>query len=363
MPDPRDPPDRPGRPVIPVSRSGKIPAESSFPEEVLVNLTRRTMIPEEGSGAPPIPAELKSARTPNLRPANITNAPPLAPPVRQRISLRPRPRLVEDPRSVPWLQSPFPLGMPVAAGGRMVSVVIAAQVVNFFAIAEEGVTIVEVDLVFAPVIPGKIEADWMIRYTQNNGQLRKALNTALMMGFSRVPLWPGLVIRFVGGPPMSEADARANRYHFWPNESRSPTRVEIEDRFVDAAREEAEGAFRDAQQAMFTRLTVAWWKQRKDQSRYRSYLLGKLLVERDDPVELEKRELEALKTALSEHVGLVIDRLSAVVFGEDLKAAAALKEKGRAPVTPTVVGERRPTFMEYEADLPEGAIAPLDGKS
>ena len=328
--------------------------------------TNATIVADEASanpGAPMVPAALMGLRTLGLGPAKITNAAPQPPPIRQKVSLRVNARNVADVRSEPWLQSPQPLGKPVVAGDRMVSVVIAARVTNLLWSAEKGVVIAEIDLVFAPITAGKIENDWAIRYVQDNEQLRAAIDRALHVAFSRLTLWPGLIVRFVGGPPMTEADARANRYHFWLNKNRSPTRVEIDDRGVQAAREAAEQAYLTAEQRWgLTRLTVAWWEWR-DPIRHCNYLLGKFLEERGDVAELGKREIEALKTALSDPAGSVISSLSAVVFGDDLVAAEALKDKGRAPVTPTTIGERCPTFMEYEVDLPASAIAPLDDKA
>ena len=369
--------ERPVRPVVRVvipSSAREIPPvvaatlEIVAPPEMEVHLSRRTMIPEEGAaGAPPVPVGLKGVRTLSLGPAKITNAPPKAPPQIQKVALRgiDNPRFVADARSEPWIMSPDPLGKPVAVNGRMVAVYIAARVMDFFRGAEDGTWIVEVDLVFAPVTPGEVSEDWVLRYEQDGGELRRALIAGLYLAFSRLPLWPGLVVRFTGGPPMMQADADANRYHVWINEDRSPTRVEIDDRFVGAARDAADDAYLDGQSRFFTRLTVGWWKGHNP-IRYRNYCTGKLLADRDDPPKLSGKALEALKTALSEYAGSVISSLSAVCFGNDADAKEALLSKGRQGVRPTEIrrseAPRRPTYLEHEP-LPDDAVVSIgDGE-
>lgn len=351
------------RPVVAVLRS-PVPVVAA-PGEVTVDLSRHTMVPEAGvSGPPPVPMTLVGLRTLAVGPAKLTDVPPQPPRQLQKVALRgiDKPRLVPDARSEPWIMSSDPLGKPVAVNGRMVAVVIAAQVVSFFAGAEDGTMIAEVDLVVAPVAPGKVAEDWALRYVQDDGELRKALVKALYMAFSRLPLWPGLVVRFAGGPPMTQADADANRYHMWIDEDRSPTRVEIDSRFVDKARDAAEEAYLDGQRRLFTGLTVSWWK-RRNPPRYRDYQMGKLLADREDPPELDKKKLETLKTALAEHAGPVVSSLSAVVFGNDLDARAVLERRGRTPVRPTAIARpARPTFLEHEP-LPDDAAVPLgDGE-
>lgn len=369
--------DRPvrsvARAVIPPSVHGTTPVVVAIPEivappEMEVDLSRRTIIPRvEAGGAPPVPAELRSTRTLGIGPAKITDAPPKAPPQLQKVALRgiDKPRFVADARSEPWIMSSDPLGKPVSASGRMVAVYIAARVTDFFQGAEDGTWIVEVDLVFAPVTPGEMAKDWVLRYEQDGGELRKALIAGLYLAFSRLPLWPGLVVRFTGGPPMTQADADANRYHVWISEERSPTRVEIDNRFVAAARDAADDAYLDGQGRFFTRLTVGWWKGHNP-IRYRDYCMGKLLADRDDPPKLSKKVLESLKTALSEHAGSVISSLSAVCFGNDADAKEALLAKGRQGVRPTEIrrseAPRRPTYLEHEP-LPDDAVVSIgDGE-
>ncbi|MEK7633123.1 MAG: hypothetical protein AAB473_05055 [Patescibacteria group bacterium] len=323
-----------------------------------------TIAPAEGvSGPPSIPAELYGVRTLGLGPAKITTAPPAAPPQLQNVALRgiEKPRFVADARSELWIMSPDALGNPVVVRERLVAVYIAARVTNFFAGAEKGSWIVEVDLVFAPVTPGKVAEDWAFRYVQDNGELQKKLVAGLYMALSRLPLWPGLIIRFAGGPPMTKADAVENRHQYWIDEDRSPTRVEIDSRrFVDEAREVAEDVYLDAQRRFFTRFTVARWK-RRDPLRYRNYQMGKLLAEREDPAELDKKDLEALKTVLSEYGGPVVSSCCAVIYGDDLDARAALESKGRTPVRPTEVDRpARPTYMEYGAEpVAEEDLVPI----
>ncbi len=363
---PMPPNDRPVRPVLRPVGPSITPGTAAFPPEMIVDLSRRTMVPEEEFvGAPPIPAALVNARTLGLGPAKVTNVPPQPPPVLQKVALRITTRNVPDAKAESWIQSPTPLGKPVAVNSRLVAVFIAARVTNFFPGAEPGTMIVEVDLAFAPMTPGKVAEDWALRYAQNDAELQKSLTAALYMAFSRLPLWPGLIVRFVGGPPMTQADADANRYHVWIDEARSPTRVEIDDRFVEAAREQAESAYLKAEGGLFTRLTLMWWEW-KNPLRLRDYRMGKLLAERDDLLELDKKELEALKTALAAYAGPVISSQSAVAFGDDLDVRAMMEAKGRQGVRPTEIERpeppRRPTYLEHEP-LPDGAMVPLpDGE-
>ncbi len=121
--------------------------------------------------------------------------------------------------------------------------------------------------------PGK---DWERKLRAESrkrlGQLVFAVKTALIALPQPIP--PGFVVRFAGGQPMSEADARMSGYQVWTKAERAPVRCEYSLEYLDAMRRDVLERYHSVQngsiKGWFTR---AWWRLCSD-ARWASYRLG-----------------------------------------------------------------------------------------
>ena len=108
--------------------------------------------------------------------------------------------------------------------------------------------------------PGKVWVDKL--HSKKNRRLEE-LRTALVMAFATVPPEPGLVVRFVGAPPMSESDAAFWGY-VWTDAGRAPVRCEISTDVIVRQRERAMETYRSVEQRWFLMrfLLLQYWKWR-----------------------------------------------------------------------------------------------------
>lgn len=106
--------------------------------------------------------------------------------------------------------------------------------------------------------PGKV---WIDKLHSKQGRRLEELRSALATAFAVVPPEPGLVVRLVGTPPMSESDAAFWGY-VWTEAGRASVRCEISTDIILRQRNQAMEMYRRVeQQSFFMRFVlVQYWK-------------------------------------------------------------------------------------------------------
>ncbi len=364
-----EPPPPPVPGASPVLRSVNRPAQVVAPpvpgEMVTHAPARQTLVapePDPVEGAPPpLPATIGKTVTPLIHfvlPEVQNDSGREIVVVFRRVHF---PQSIQD---IEWLPSQAPLGAPVVVrndkgAAAMISVIAAAQVwsLSTDVVVTGGksrrVTTVNVDIAFGPLDPEGMNR-WTVKFFQGKdgreGDMKRFLETMLAAD----DIQPGLVFRAVGGPIMDCALAQANGYHRW-QEGRSPTRVEIDDRFVQRAREDAKDAYLEGERSFWG--LKAWYWRWRNPEKYAMYLTGKELESAPETPKRPRKLQDAKILNAAEYASRVVMSLFSVRWSNDPAAVAALLAAQRVAPRSTVVGKEgdgdidaRPIYLTYHAE-------------
>lgn len=291
---------------------------------------------------PALPEALSNARAIVPKASETMFAPPVLRPPCRTVELRVR-EMMGTVAQFPWAATRRELGLPVVVNGSLIAVYIAAKIAWISTNPVTGATEVGIELVFVPLGSEELQRDWVRKYgVQKSWELREDLAAAITAVLERVELSVGLVVRFVGGPPMDQRIAQANGYHFWMNETRCPTRVEL-DRVLATERTERIRELKTTARR-FGCIVLAWWWI-SDPEKY------ELSQEEDPPpsstTKVDPRTHQEMLAHAASLAGSVIASLGSIVYARDLATQKALAAKGRGGMAGTQLGG---TIMVYPAE-------------
>ncbi len=232
-------------------------------------------------------------------------------------------------------------GMPVVVGEgtdrRLVAVYMAVVVRSF---SDDTVV---VDLCCGPFRSSEDFAAWQRKLRRNEGERQQQIVEALTCIFGRVVLQIGLVVRFMGGPPMNKEFAALHGYHAWLGDDRASTKVGIDDSMVGSATELAETFHTEVAMS-------AWWAWVfffTDRPKYRAYrfiearnatrrAVGGVQV-KEEPKALSRTELARVLAKAGALAAPAVSSLASIAWGADAQAAVKLQAAGSRPIRETVM--------------------------
>lgn len=194
---------------------------------------------------------------------------------------------------------------------------IAAMVLSSSPDDTTGKTQVYVRVRFFPD-PGK---DWERKLLSQNRKRFTELEDAIAIALAQLPkpIESGLVVRFVGGPPMPEDDARIAGYQVWTSAERAPVRCEYAFDYVDERRKELKAFYENVGGGLARWwLTTVWWP----------------LVSSEKLASYNAGEVEARSTTETTRASPTRQMLEHAQFREPLERLAA---QAAAPVVQSLV--------------------------
>ena len=205
------------------------------------------------------------------------------------------------------------------------------------------------DMVVVDVYCGPFRSDedfaaWQRKLERNKRERRRQLTAALGCVVSRIPLQIGLVVRLMGGPPMTEAEARRHGYHAWMADDRASTKVSIDRSQVPSATARAEEYHWEVATSWLPAWRLFWSRTKLDA--YRAIEAHNAEAEADTPPQESGISKANLARVLAEAGRLgaeALSSLASISWGTDAQAAVKLQAAGSRPVRETIM------FTHYQA--------------